>query len=324
MADGSSEAPGVRVIQLLLQAISLHAVEGAPGDREKFRKAIDSVSLAVGEADDGQTLMGQATTAIWSLQEYNQRTSTFLSAQNQELQAIAKMLTSTIGTISKFGNEGIRQLGEIERQLFSTTQLQDVRMMKAKLGECLDQIRQEAIRQREETNKTVDQLTQEVERTRTQIGTRPSLLDEVTKLPPRPVAEYALTEACQTEEAAFVAVMLVDRIQIYNVRFGREVGDEVLQHFADWIRKRRRPEDRLFRWSGPALVALMPRVNRIEAVREELERVLAARFEYTVKTASRGILLPVSARWSLLPLMAAPRLLFHKIDSFANLHGSRE
>jgi len=209
MADGSSEAPGVRVIQLLLQAISLHAVEGAPGDREKFRKAIDSVSLAVGEADDGQTLMGQATTAIWSLQEYNQRTSTFLSAQNQELQAIAKMLTSTIGTISKFGNEGIRQLGEIERQLFSTTQLQDVRMMKAKLGECLDQIRQEAIRQREETNKTVDQLTQEVERTRTQIGTRPSLLDEVTKLPSNPASRQRPTQPTKAHFVMFCGRMYI-------------------------------------------------------------------------------------------------------------------
>ena len=99
---------------------------------------------------------------------------------------------------------------------------------------------------------------------------------------------------------------------------GQKVGNDVLLHFSEWVAKRLRPEDRLFRWSGPALLALLPRVNRIEIVREEMARVMDAPFEYTVQTSSRGVLLPVTARWSVFPMMASPRLLFHKIDSFVN------
>ena len=325
MAGGQAEAPLRRVIQLLLQGIRLHAVKGNPEDREPFHESMNSVSRAVEEETDVNGLLVHAGTAIQTLQDYNRRTSAYLGGQNQELQAIVTMLTSTIGTIGAVGDENVKRLGDIEQQVFSATQIHDVRQIKAKLAECLDQIRQEAARQRDETSQTVDQLSRDMDRTRNQNrAAQAARLDEVTNLPVRSVAEAALAEACQTEKPAFAAVISVDRIKIYNLRFGLKVGDEVLQHFAAWIGKNFREEDRLFRWSGPTLVALLPRVSRLEIVREELARVMATPFEYTVQTASRGVLLPVSARWALFPMMASPRLLFHKIDSFTNFQSGND
>jgi diguanylate cyclase (GGDEF)-like protein len=324
MSQPDVEAPLLRVIQLLLQGIRLHAIEGRPEDRERFREALTSVSQAVDSEHDGQEILVHAGAAIRALQDYNQRTGEYLGAQAKELQTIVKMLTATIATISRSGDENVRQLGEIERQVLSATQAGDVRHVRAKLAECLDQIRREAVRQREETSTIVDQLSQDMDRTFQKSGGQAGEADEVTKLPGRSAAEDALAAACQAEKPAFVAVMWVDRIKTYNLRFGHKVGDEVLHHFADWIGKRLRPEDRLFRWSGPTLVALLPRANRIEIVRQEMERTIAAPFEYTVQTASRGVLLPVSSRWALFPMMASARLLFHKIDSFANVQGSND
>jgi len=43
-----------------------------------------------------------------------------------------------------------------------------------------------------------------------------------------------------------------------------------------------------------------------------------------VQTASRTILLPIAARWTVFPSMAAPRLLMHKIDAFAEAKAARE
>jgi len=34
--------------------------------------------------------------------------------------------------------------------------------------------------------------------------------------------------------------------------------------------------------------------------------------------------LPVAARWTVLPTMAAPRLLFHKIEAFAAVPGAQD
>jgi diguanylate cyclase (GGDEF)-like protein len=325
MANDKTEAPLLRVIQLLLQGIRLHAVEGNPEDREQFHESMNSVSRAVEEERDGHEILVHAGTAIHTLQDYNRRTSAYLGTQNQELQAIVKMCTSTIGMIGKVGDKNVKLLGDIEQQVFSATQIQDVRLIKAKLAECLEQIRQEAARQREETSQTVAQLSQDMEGARNRSGAaQGALLDEVTHLPRRSVAEEAIAEACQAETPAFAAVMSVDRIKIYNLRFGHKVGDEVLQHFAEWIGKRQRPEDRLFRWTGPVLVGFLPRASRFEIVREEIAGVMRTPFEYTVQTASRSVLLPVSARWAVFPMMASPRLLFQKIDNFTNFQGGND
>jgi GGDEF domain-containing protein len=324
MASGEADAPLIRVVQLLVQGIGLHAVEGDIEDCKRFREAINSVSRAIEEEHDAKLIPVHAGTAIQALQDYNQRTGEYLGARNQELQTIVKMLASTIGSIARAGDENVRRLFEIEQRVFTATQLQEVRHVKPRLAECLDQIRQEAIRQREETRKTVNQLSQDMEGARNPNGAAPAGVDQVTKLPPRSVAEDALAAACQAETPAVAAVMSVDRIKIYNLRFGHKVGDEVLRHFAEWIGKRLRPEDRLFRWTGPTLVALLDRVSRLEIDHEELAGAMDASFGYTVHTPSQSILLPVSRRWAVFPMMASPRLLFHRIDSFVNFQSGHD
>jgi hypothetical protein len=99
MTNDKGEATLLRVIQLLLQGISLHAVEGNPEDRERFREALNAVSRAIEEEPDAEGILIHACTAIRTLQDYNQRTDQNLGAQHQELQDIVKMLTSTIGSI---------------------------------------------------------------------------------------------------------------------------------------------------------------------------------------------------------------------------------
>lgn len=326
MTDNEAEAPLVRVIQLLLQGISLHAVGGNSGDLERFQEAMDAVSHRIEEEHDAHHLVVHAGSAIKALQDYNLRTAEFFGDQNKEMQAMVKMLTSAIGTIAKAGEQNVRELGEIEKRVVSATQIKDVRQVRVKLAECLDHIRQETVRQRENTDAAVEQLGQDMDRTRNQraAAAQDGQPDEVTGFPQRPAAEAALSAACQSEKPGFAAVLSIDRIQIYNLRFGHKVGDEVLRHFAEWIRERLRTEDQLFRWSGPTLVALLPRQTRVEIVREEMVRIMETPFEYTVQTASRGILLPVSARWALFPMMASPRLLFHKLDGFTNFRNAND
>jgi hypothetical protein len=78
-----------------------------------------------------------------------------------------------------------------------------------------------------------------------------------------------------------------------------------------------------FRWSDGALVVLLPRPNRPASVRDEVARLLEVRCEHTVQTASHTILLPIDARWTVFPSMAAPRLLIHKIDAFLEMKGNQ-
>jgi len=98
----------------------------------------------------------------------------------------------------------------------------------------------------------------------------------------------------------------------------------VLRFYSEFLRARLRPTDRTFRWNNSTLVLLMPRPNRLEIVRDEIARLMEQRCEHTVQTPSRTILLPITARWTVFPSMAAPRLLIHKIDAFMEMKAAKE
>jgi hypothetical protein len=64
------------------------------------------------------------------------------------------------------------------------------------------------------------------------------------------------------------------------------------------------------------MVVLMRRKNVLE-VRGVVEPILLQRL--FVKSVTPAVQVPVSTHWTVLPLMASPRLLFHKMDSFAGI-----
>jgi len=229
------------------------------------------------------------------------------------------MLTATIGAISTTGDENVRRLYEIEQQVALATQIEDVRLIKLKLFDCLDEIRHEADRQQTQTHHDVDQLKRGIQSSQSSAAAKsePSDTDPVTGLPPRPAAESVLDQACLSEVPAFAAVMVIDRLQTFNVRFGHAVGDQVLRLFTSFLKRQLSAEDRLFRWSGPTLVALLTRPGSIEQVRIEIGRIMKRTLEQKVRTETCTISLPIAARWAVFPMMASPRLLSHKIDSFA-------
>ena len=68
----------------------------------------------------------------------------------------------------------------------------------------------------------------------------------------------------------------------------------------------------------------LPRPNRLEIVRDEMARLMELRYEHTVQTPSRTILLPITPRWTVFPSMAAPRLLIHKIDAFVEMKAGKD
>src|ERR1035438_1704669 len=114
-------------------------------------------------------------------------------------------------------------------------------------------------------------------------------------------------------------IIIIDRISVYNVRFGRGVGDKVLQFFADYLVQSLPSEAPPFRWSGPSVLMLRP--GTAEQATPIIRRVLEQRVEYEVELAARTILLPIAARWEVVPLMADPRLVVNKIDSVVACQG---
>jgi len=192
------------------------------------------------------------------------------------------------------------------------------------LSECLDGIRRETERQRAETARAAEGLMRGLESAQAGLADSSTAPDSITGLPLRRQAEEAFAEACRDETQAYVLAVVIDRIQILNKRFGYEVGDEVMRYFAGFLRSQVQSKDLLFRWTGPTLAGLLFRSNRLERVRDEIGRIMELKYEHTVKTASRTILLPISARWALFPMMASPRLLIQKIENFISFQSSHD
>jgi diguanylate cyclase (GGDEF)-like protein len=225
-----------------------------------------------------------------------------------EWQAVVTMLISAIAGMPSTDDETVGRLREISGRVRSANGVEEVHKIRLQLAQCLTELQLLTRHQKDQEN--CAQAPGE---------SAPAGNDSVTGLATRPQAEEALASAWKSDPPSYVAVMALDRLPVFNMRFGHSVGDEVLRYYGDFLRGKFRPGDRIFRWSGVALLALLPRPNRLEIVRDEVARLMEVRCEHTVQTASRTILLPIASRWTVFPSMAAPRLLIHKIDAFAEM-----
>jgi hypothetical protein len=76
----------------------------------------------------------------------------------------------------------------------------------------------------------------------------------------------------------------------------------MLVGFREHLQKQLSTTDHLFRWAGPALVAIIKRPSPLGDVRLQVKRMLDTRIEVTYSGAGRSVLIPISAAWSALTL----------------------
>ena len=263
---------------------------------------MERAAATVAECARGPESLMQAGEAIRGLEEYNRRTAQQLRSRGTELQGIVKMLTAAIADISAAGEENVTRLHRIEGMVTSVTQVEDVRAVKVQLSLCLDEIRKEASRQKTAANSTVERLRQDLERA--QPG---PFTDAVTALPVRAQAVEQISNACESDQPAFAVVMVIDRLQAVNTAFGPVVGDQLLRYFSGHVRGNLPAGDQVFRWTGASLLALVTRSNKVEVLRDEIKQLMERKLEYTVRTVTRSVRLPVAARWAIFSPWQLPR-----------------
>lgn len=118
--------------------------------------------------------------------------------------------------------------------------------------------------------------------------------DPATGLPPQVAAEAAILELMATpdHQTVHVGVYFVQRMQWTNARYGEKFGNAVLSFCAQYLARGLQPEDQLFRWRGPCFVALLRRGGSPVDVRQETQRMCAAKL--TFESPNAAMLLPVS------------------------------
>jgi GGDEF domain-containing protein len=317
-SDEGIETSYRRMLDLFIQAISLHAVEGDKTEYERFRADMAAFSeRSTGRLSTSERfiLVGEILRA---LEDYNRHTTKFLRIHNAELQKMINMLTQTVIAVGASSVTSAARLKEIEKTIEQARILEDIHSVKAQLGECLNGLRGEAERQKSEGQLMIDNLQQELAYSKEMTGSSPGVsLDSATGLPDKSQADRHLREAVAAPEHMYLLIAVVNRVQAVNARFGYTVGDRVLAATAEHFRGALSSSgDRLFRWQGPCLLALLNRNEDVSIIRSEIRRFAEKKIDKTFVVGSRSVLLPISTSWTVLPVAPPLDALLRKIEIF--------
>lgn len=324
--EPGNEADYRRIISLFLQGIAVHAVEGDPADHVRFRLDIDKCLEDMAPDTPLSELLVLVGGALRTMEDYNKLTSRFVRRQSIELQNMVSMLTKTIISIGASSAHSVTRLQEIEKSMESTCAVEDIQLLKVRLGECLATVRDEAQRQKTEGQVAMASLKQELESSHEAGGSFNTHreLDAATGLPAKPEAERAIREAAQSPRGKFLLIAVCGRVQAVNARFGYAVGDRVLGTFAEHFKKSLAASDQIFRWQGPSLIAVLQRAERIERVRSEIQQFADTKLEKTTEVGQRTVLIPISAAWSLFPIAPPVETLLKQVEAFTAAQTPRD
>ena len=313
-ADRRTEQMLLQLVRLLVCGLEQHSAGGAPEEASRLHERSREFLGALDSQLAPEELLSHAENVLDALRQHNQAAKEYLQRPVQELQAKVKMLTEAITAMSSGRWDGIQRLRQIKQEMTSLASVKEVHSFRRQLGECLESVLAEAERQRAESDRIGERLNHPDQRAQV-TGMADPLRDVATGLPIRPVAEEAIAQACQEQAHAYVVVMVINNMQTINGSFGRAFGDLLMHRFADFVREQLPAVDQLFRWNGPTVVALVKRRSALE-VRVAIEGILTQ--PLSVKAPGCDVQVPIFARWAAVPLMASPRVLFRRMDSFAD------
>ena len=307
------------VIETLLHAVEVHSIPGDPADQEKFQADIRGLREAFAQPSASGMLMA-AGSAKKIIEEYNQQAARFLRMHAVEMQKVVVSLTDTLAAITAGQESAITRLRDLEHRIAKAPSMDEVKRFGAQLAECLDGIRNDAVLRNHRVEQAMTELRRKTENT-----SRSESADRIEQDPepagalqPRAKAEAAFDRVIQAGGNAYLAVFVVDRVQLINARFGYAVGDEVLVLFQEHLRRNTQPGDQFFRWTGPVFLVLMDRPDLAESVRARVKHMTSAKLETTVQLDSRSVLLPVTATSTIISLFEIPSTaaVVQEIDAF--------
>jgi GGDEF domain-containing protein len=304
-----------RVMSIIFDGLVNSAVRSDESEYADLRAELKQIESTIDEDFTTERLLAAAGDAIHSLEEYNQRTTRFIRQQGAELRKMIGMLSESILRIGDSSERSQQALEGIQSNLKQARGLEDLQKLKARLGTCLEQLCVEALRQKEDSKTAIAELRQHIDHTEVPV---PYLaeVDPVTGLPGRGAAEAALREAASQPGRKYIGILALDRLQSINARFGAGIGDQVLAELARHTQRSLTPGDGIYRWTGPALLTIMPRQCTIDRMRLDVKPVFSKCLDKEFDVGGRNVLIPVSPAWAVFGLAPPVATILKHIDTF--------
>jgi GGDEF domain-containing protein len=317
LEEGANSA--VRAVSLLIQGIGLHALDQNKVDYECLRGELtvldDQLSARMTEAE----LLIIVGDVIKSFGAHNRRGAARLRGQLAEFQGIIAALGGAMAKTVSASDTSLDKLREIRSALAATEQIEDLRRLKANLSECLDGIGMEVEAHKKQSSTGMAALNDgvlEFEKRRSHMQLKPAT-DPVTGLQTRAEAENVLTEHASRDAPSVAVIFAVKRLKQVNTRFGYGAGDGLLERLATYLGSAR-PEDTLYRWSGPALLSVISRDISFEKVRQDMRSLVAGIPEYQVRIGAGVAMIITAVGWAAFPVAIPVEKLVARLDGFAN------
>jgi GGDEF domain-containing protein len=285
---------------LLLEGVSKSALAYDRGEYSEFCATLGKLAATLATSRDPSGVLAVAEAANDAIEDYNRGAQNVHAAQTVELRCMIEMLSQTLMSLADSGGQSVAALQSIRNQVESARQLDDIRLLRARLGDSLKSISDEARRQKERNAEVLKRAEEAAQAAAGQRDDRE--VDRVSGLPSTEKAESAITERAGADSRYYAAVFVVERVESVNLRYGYAAGDQLLQTFGRYLVTQLAPMDEVFRWRGPTFVALLDRSCSAEAVGAELARFASSRQEHVTQVDGRPLKLPLSCAWAVVPL----------------------
>jgi GGDEF domain-containing protein len=316
---GIDETSLRQVVAQLVARLGECAVDCDPQETESVRQEIREIheSLTPDLPDESFGIL--AISAAQALEKYNKRSGRILGKQATAYRTIARALVDSLMRIAGDQTESAQSLVRIDEELERGAAFVDLQSLKQHLDMSLHALGAAVESEKTASKAMIDKLRIEMETYR-KAQVEPEA-DPATGALLKEDCVTAIQQAIDKGTPLYIVVMVVNHVQPINARFGRDAGDWILLRFKEHVEHHLFPSDHLFRWTGPAMVALLERPEGAAYVRALVTRMLDARLEVTYRVGARLVLIPISAAWSTFPVTANAESLQEQIETFIAAQG---
>jgi len=297
--------------QQLTEAIARSAIPAEEGEYGQFRADVRKMAERMSLENPSETLVTVGSLGR-ALEEYNGRVGRAVRQYQVELRGMVGMLTDTVTQCSSASDRSKHRLQAIEHRLEKAQAIEDIRLLKLQLAECLESLREESAEQRKEWEGQIHSLSSGLAAARKTLSRESETAepgggsggrgDHLTGLPRRQEAMEALSQAMDKAQHQFAVLFVVDRVDSANSRFGFGVGDQMLLSWQQLLHTWFGDAARIFRWSGPAFLMLLQREAPPARVRAEVAQSCSNRQEKLFNVGNRSVLMVIAASHLVMPL----------------------
>jgi GGDEF domain-containing protein len=320
------DASYVRALSLLVQGIELHTLEHNQEDYECFQAELSGVQRGLFPKISIPWMFVLVGRAIKSLEEYSRRTAGRLRAQFTELQSITSAFSNAITTMVSASEASLARLRAIQSQLSAAERMDDLRLLKKHLCDCLNDMAADLEEHRNNSGcgrarraQGAQEFEDSIDRAQRRVAS-----DPVTGLRARAEGEAALSKIADSGIPAMAVVLTLKRLKQLNSRFGHGVGDSLLAKLSTYLQSGASLAEGPYRWSGPALMAIITRNVSFDRIRHEMGGLVADMPEYQIAIGERMVTILASVGWEVLPVTGAVDKLMRELDEFVVSQSSED